>query len=175
MEAELVQTAYLILGHGWFELGGFATAEQAYVRLLSGTVAGDDRDRVQERLLAAVYKQGEAADGAGNADEAVGHFLRLAQIDPTDRADGKGPLRCCGYHRNGGTAGGSGRFAGRIPPGVSRTTNSPPTSINVLPPSTRRLTTISVPPKNICGLPGTIRTKRSGGNRCIGLRSCSWN
>ncbi|MCR9276651.1 MAG: tetratricopeptide repeat protein [Pseudomonadaceae bacterium] len=81
-DVALAQTAWLILGHGAFEQANFVAAETAYQVLrgsfsLTPDVAGD----VGEKLLAAVYKQGEAADVAGSTDEAVGHFLRLATID----------------------------------------------------------------------------------------------
>ena len=78
---DLVRTASLIVGHGWFELGGFATAEAAYRRLRAMELPEADRDAVHERLLAAVYKQGEAAEAGGYVDDAINHFLRLKMID----------------------------------------------------------------------------------------------
>ena len=83
LSAELRQTALLILGHGLFELEDYVAAEAAYHRLLAIDLAPEERDKVEERLLAAVYKQGEAAEAEGNTDVAVAHYLRLKDIDPT--------------------------------------------------------------------------------------------
>jgi hypothetical protein len=47
---------------------------------------GDARQQVHERLLAAAYKQGEAAEAVGDVDQAVSHYLRLAQLDAAARA-----------------------------------------------------------------------------------------
>jgi len=82
LPAELKKTALLILGHGRFELENFVAAESAYHRLLLIELEADEQAKVEERLLAAVYKQGEAAEAAGYTDDAVGHYLRLAEIDP---------------------------------------------------------------------------------------------
>jgi len=79
---ELRKTALLILGHGYFELNDYVAAESAYHRLLLVELAPEEQEKVQERLLAAVYKQGEAAEAAGFTDDAVAHYLRLAEIDP---------------------------------------------------------------------------------------------
>ncbi len=78
----LRRTALSIQGHGQFELGRYPAAEAAYRALLSGPLTADERPDVEERLLAAVYKQGEAADEAGDAEAAVAHYLRLAEIAP---------------------------------------------------------------------------------------------
>ncbi len=83
LPADLRKTALLILGHGYFELNDYVAAESAYHRLLLVELTEEEQDRVEERLLAAVYKQGEAAEAAGFADDAVAHYLRLAEIDPT--------------------------------------------------------------------------------------------
>ena len=80
---ELRRTALLIIGHGRFERDEFAAAETAYHELLTMDLEPDAAQRVNERLLAAVYKQGEAAEAAGEVDVAVQHFLRVAQLDAT--------------------------------------------------------------------------------------------
>jgi tetratricopeptide (TPR) repeat protein len=82
LPAELRQTALLILGHGYFEMNDFVAAESAYHRLLLIDLDAEEQEKVEERLLAAVYKQGEAAEEAGYTDDAVAHYLRLADIDP---------------------------------------------------------------------------------------------
>ena len=78
----LKKTALLILGHGYFELGNFVAAESAYHRLLAMELQQEEQQQVEQRLLAAVYRQGEAAEEIGDTDGAVAHYLRLADIDP---------------------------------------------------------------------------------------------
>ena len=80
---ELRKTALLILGHGLFELEDYVQAERAYYRLLAIELEEAEHARVEERLLAAVYKQGEASEAAGDTDAAVAHYLRLRDIAPT--------------------------------------------------------------------------------------------
>ncbi len=80
-DAPLQTTALLIIGHGKFEMQQFTAAESAYRQLLQVSLEAQARDKVQERLLAAVYKQGEAAEAAGEVDEAVHHYLRIAALD----------------------------------------------------------------------------------------------
>lgn len=81
--ADLERTSLLILGHGHFELEDFVTAESAYRQLLAVSPVAGEHAEVEERLLAAIYKQGEAAEVLGHADAAVAHYLRLAEINPT--------------------------------------------------------------------------------------------
>lgn len=82
VQPELRKTALLILGHGRFELEDYVAAESAYHELLAGRLDAEAQAKVEERLLAAVYKQGEAAEAAGAVDVAVAHYLRLEDIDP---------------------------------------------------------------------------------------------
>ncbi len=79
----LRRTDLLVLGHGWFELGRYADSERAYRQLLAGELEEEERSSVRERLLASIYKQGEASEQNGEMDLAVSHFLRLKEIDPT--------------------------------------------------------------------------------------------
>jgi tetratricopeptide (TPR) repeat protein len=81
IDAEHKKTALLILGHGWFELNDFVTAENAYHQLLELALEDDEQSKVEERLLAAVFKQGEASEAAGAADDAIYHYLRLGELD----------------------------------------------------------------------------------------------
>ncbi len=78
----LEKTALLIIGHGRFELGEFSLAESAYHRLLTMQLNEDEQPKVAERLLAAVYKQGEASEALGEVDSAVYHYMRIAELDP---------------------------------------------------------------------------------------------
>ena len=82
LPVELEKTALLILGHGLFELGDFVAAEAAYHRAMSAGLEEGERARVEERLLAAVYRQGEASEAVGDTDGAVAHYLRLRDIAP---------------------------------------------------------------------------------------------
>ena len=79
---ELRKPALLILGHGWFELQDYVTAEGAYRDALALELTPDEHDKVQERLLAAVFKQAEASEAAGSGGDAIYHYLRVGEIDP---------------------------------------------------------------------------------------------
>ncbi len=79
---ELRGTALTIQGHGRFEMGQFPLAEQAYRSLLSGPLQDAEREAITDRLLASVYKQGEAAEADGAVDVAVDHYLRLSDLAP---------------------------------------------------------------------------------------------
>lgn len=79
---DLKSTALTILGHSRFETGDFAGAEAAYAELLQQSTSADKRAPLIEKQLAAVYKQGEMAERAGDADVAIGHYLRLSNIAP---------------------------------------------------------------------------------------------
>jgi len=81
LHAEHRKTALLILGHGWFELNDFVTAESAYQRLLEIELEDDQHSKIEERLLASVFKQGEASEVAGASDDAIYHYLRLGELD----------------------------------------------------------------------------------------------
>ncbi len=77
----LRRTALIIEGHGRFELGRYPEAEAAYRSLLAGPVPEEERPALTERLLAAVYEQGQAAEKAGDPDLAISHYMRLSDID----------------------------------------------------------------------------------------------
>jgi tetratricopeptide (TPR) repeat protein len=79
---DIDKSALLILGHGYFELNDFVAAERAYQLLLTIELEEAEYDKVAERLLAAVYKQGEASEAAGDTNMAVAHYLRLRDLDP---------------------------------------------------------------------------------------------
>lgn len=78
--ADVRRAALLIQGHGHFELGSFAEAELAYQTLLT-MLGAAERAPVQERMLAAVFKQGEQAEADGAGDDAVRHYLRIGALD----------------------------------------------------------------------------------------------
>ncbi len=83
VDAELKKTALLIIGHGRFEADEFVLAEAAYHQLLEMQLSADENAKVNERLLASVYKQAEAADSQGEVDAAVHHYQRIAVLDPS--------------------------------------------------------------------------------------------
>jgi tetratricopeptide (TPR) repeat protein len=79
----LGNVAWTVIGHGNFELGNYARAEQAYTELrsLGGSPALDGVE-LDERIAAAVYRQAEADQQAGNTDAAVAGYLRVAVAAP---------------------------------------------------------------------------------------------
>lgn len=80
---EQERVAWTVLAHGQFDLGRFAEAERAYVRLRAYADADPAlRSQVEERIAAAVYKQAEAQKSTGNDAQAVAEFLRVADAAP---------------------------------------------------------------------------------------------
>lgn len=81
---KLQRSAWLVVAHASYELADYPNAEQAYVQVLQRT-GNDDPDRADliENLAASVYKQGEAANAAGDYRAAANHFLRIKQVAPT--------------------------------------------------------------------------------------------
>ena len=74
------RVAWRIDGHVHFDRADYAAAEHAYWRVHEGLVDGEDdaaRGEVEERLAAAIYRQGEAARDAGRYGDAAAHFLRV--------------------------------------------------------------------------------------------------
>lgn len=77
------RVAWTVVAHTSFEQGDFAEAERAYVEVLALTPDKDPaRAALNERLAAAVYKQGEAARAQGQLAAAIGHFSRVATVAP---------------------------------------------------------------------------------------------
>ena len=75
--------ASLVRGHASFELEQFTEAELAITEALSyAKIQKAIRKELREKLAASVYKQGEMAKVAGNNDEAVRHWLRIADLVP---------------------------------------------------------------------------------------------
>ncbi|MFK7914977.1 MAG: tetratricopeptide repeat protein, partial [Pseudomonadales bacterium] len=77
----LAATNLLILGHGGFELGQYAQAEGAYQRYLNTGPVPEQQALVKEKLLAAVYRQGEAAEANQDIEQAIAHFQRMQAVD----------------------------------------------------------------------------------------------
>jgi tetratricopeptide (TPR) repeat protein len=91
LDPKLKRTAYVILGHGAFELGDYPAAERSYRALLAvpGGAAAD-ATAINEKLLASIYKQGEAAEQSGETDVAVQTYLRIANDAPGSEIAAKG-------------------------------------------------------------------------------------
>lgn len=82
-ETRLLRSAALIVGHGEFAQQHFAAAEQGYRTALSAMPSDDAQHAaVEERLAAAVYKQGEGKLASGDKLAAAQEFLRVAQVAP---------------------------------------------------------------------------------------------
>ncbi|HEY8123101.1 MAG TPA: tetratricopeptide repeat protein [Myxococcota bacterium] len=83
-EAPIRRSAWIAVAHASLELADYVQAEQAYGQVLSLTPAEDaSRSGFADNLAAAIYKQGEQANAAGDARAAAGHFLRVAGAVPS--------------------------------------------------------------------------------------------
>lgn len=83
VSAELRRTAWTVIAHTEFDRGAYDRAETAYQQVLVLTDSkAATRAALTERIAASVYKQGEQARKDGRQREAVGHFLRVAQVAP---------------------------------------------------------------------------------------------
>jgi len=80
----LRRSAWTVVAHASFDLADYAQAEDAYARVLE-TTAPDDASRgaLADNLAAAIYKQAEQANAAGEHRSAAGHFLRIGRAAPT--------------------------------------------------------------------------------------------
>lgn len=77
------RVAWTVLAHTAFERNDFPAAERAYAQVLALVPEKDPaRGELTERLAASVYRQGEAARSAGQAQDAVKHFERVAAVAP---------------------------------------------------------------------------------------------
>jgi tetratricopeptide (TPR) repeat protein len=75
--------AWTVAAHGHFDLEHYGKAERAYLQLRDlGGAPGLRPADIDERIAAAVYRQAESAQAAGNIDAAVADYLRVAQVAP---------------------------------------------------------------------------------------------
>jgi cellulose synthase operon protein C len=82
-EQDLRRSAWLVVGHGSFDLMNFADAEHGYVNVLGLTPAQDpSRNALYDNLAASIYKQGEQAQLQEDYRTAADHFLRIATLAP---------------------------------------------------------------------------------------------
>jgi tetratricopeptide (TPR) repeat protein len=85
-EPSVRRAAWTVVAHASFETTDFVQAEQAYAQVLEMTPADDaSRAGVADNLAAAIYKQGEQANLAGEHRAAVDHFRRIAEAAPTSK------------------------------------------------------------------------------------------
>jgi TolA-binding protein len=81
---ELRRTAWTVAAHTEFDKGAYVKAESAYQQALALTPANAPaRSKLNERLAASIYKQGEQARNAGRLKTAATHFLRVGQVVPS--------------------------------------------------------------------------------------------
>ena len=72
-----------MIAHSAFDTGDYLRAETAYQRALKLSDKQDkQRSKLEERLAASVYKQGEASRQSGDLVAAVEHFLRVGKVLP---------------------------------------------------------------------------------------------
>jgi outer membrane protein assembly factor BamD (BamD/ComL family) len=75
--------AWTVLAHTYFDSARFAQAERAYGEIVARTPAGDPQHaEAIERQAAAVYRQAEARQAAGDTAGAVQDYLRVAAVAP---------------------------------------------------------------------------------------------
>lgn len=86
--AELKQrrTATTLMAHSLFDRARYPEAEAAYLNVRQLLPASDpDLAAINDRIAAAIYKQAEAKQAAGNATAAVDDFLRVVSLAPTSK------------------------------------------------------------------------------------------
>lgn len=83
VDAARQRTVLTVIAHSRFDQQRYADAEAAYLRLRAA-IRADDKEQaaITEKLAAAVYKQAEQKQAAGNAAGAVEDFLRVARVAP---------------------------------------------------------------------------------------------
>jgi tetratricopeptide (TPR) repeat protein len=75
--------AWTVLAHTYFDSGRYAEAEGAYGEVVARTPATDALHAESvERQAAAIYRQAETRQAAGDAAGAVQDFLRIARVAP---------------------------------------------------------------------------------------------
>jgi cellulose synthase operon protein C len=83
---DVVQAAWLVIGHSSYELQRYSGAETAYLKVLALLPAEDKtRDELIDNLAASIYKQGELANTAKDYRAAADHFMRVGRMAPTSK------------------------------------------------------------------------------------------
>lgn len=82
-EKELIRSAWLVVGHAALDQLQYAEAENGYGHVLELASPGDKLyAKVLDNMAAAIYKQGEQANQAGDYKMAAQHFLRVGERAP---------------------------------------------------------------------------------------------
>lgn len=80
---KLQLSAWTVTAHSEFDQGDYQRAELAYRQVLARTSADDgQRGKMEEKLAASIYRQGEQERAAGNLAGAAEHFLRISTAVP---------------------------------------------------------------------------------------------
>ncbi len=83
VDPAMQRTAWTVTGNVQFDTGRFTDAEGAYLQVQSLLLPQDpETAAINERLAAAIYKQGEQKQGAGDAAGAVADYLRVGRLAP---------------------------------------------------------------------------------------------
>lgn len=78
-----LHTAWLVQGHGHFQLADYVAAERAYSgALLAQADDAESRAAIVDRMAASIYKQAEAHLVEADNTQAVDDFLRVASAAP---------------------------------------------------------------------------------------------
>jgi len=81
--ASLQLSAWTVIAHARFDLADYQWAESAYQQVLARMPKhSDKREKIQEKLAASIYKQGEMERAAGDLSAAAEHFLRIKDAVP---------------------------------------------------------------------------------------------
>jgi TolA-binding protein len=80
---QLQLSAWTVIAHAEFDQAAYPDAERAYRQVLVRTPDRDpQRVKLEEKLAASIYKQGEQERDAGRLAAAADHFLRIAAVVP---------------------------------------------------------------------------------------------
>jgi TolA-binding protein len=83
---DVVRGAWIVAGHGTYELHRYNEAETAYAKALTLFPDGDKgREALIDNLAAAIYKQGEDANAKADYKAASEHFLRVGRLAPASK------------------------------------------------------------------------------------------
>jgi len=86
LDMDLQRVGWRVVSHARFDQGSYVHAEQAYRRLRMLDLDKKERGEVDQRIAAAIYRQAEAEQAAGNVDAAVANYMRISDssdIKPT--------------------------------------------------------------------------------------------
>ncbi|NIP22373.1 MAG: tetratricopeptide repeat protein, partial [Phycisphaerae bacterium] len=85
-DKDLMRAAWLVVGHGSFDLTLFSDAEHAYTQVIQLTPPKHkSRAKLFDNLAASIYKQGEQANKLEDYKTAAMHFLRVGKLAPSSK------------------------------------------------------------------------------------------